>query len=94
VLNQQFRGIVCFQSLNPVFVSRSHRIHSFDPKSPRPAGTGRLFEKLRAAVGGGGLARLVTRRGVTVGHQVSALTRGHYSPGFLEMSIVFSNFYF
>jgi hypothetical protein len=63
VLNQRFRGIVCFQSLNHVFVSRSRRVHLFDPKSLRPAGAARLFEKLRAAVGGRDLARLVWLRG-------------------------------
>jgi hypothetical protein len=30
--NQGFRGIVCFQALNRLFVSRFRRMHSLDPK--------------------------------------------------------------
>jgi hypothetical protein len=38
--NRGFRGIVCFQVLNRLFVSHFRRMHSLDPKTLRPANGG------------------------------------------------------
>jgi hypothetical protein len=43
-----FRGIVCFQWLNYVFVSRSRRMRFFQRKKAGPAAAKHPFHKLRA----------------------------------------------
>ena len=47
--NQGFRGIVCFQALNRLFVSRFRRMHSLEPQKGCPADRGAL-SKVGAAM--------------------------------------------
>jgi hypothetical protein len=93
-LNQQFRGIVCFQSLNPVFVSRSRRVHSLIRKSPSPAGATRLFERAQRSRWRPRSGAALSGPWVTVGHWASALTTWALYPSLWKCRFFFSYFYF